>query len=74
MTTTLLLALLFGVLSAVPAGVLGFLMMRWLQRDYDRHRAALYDEATRAFNNARLANWREIARVRAQDPKGEPVK
>jgi len=73
MIATIVYALFLGILTAVPAGILCFIMMRWLQRDYDRHRAALYDEATRAFNNARLANWREIARARAQDPKGESI-
>jgi|GEM_PF-2709592 len=73
MITTIVYALFFGILSCAPAGVLGFLMMRWLQREYDRHQAALYDEAARAFNNARLANWQQIARARAQNTKGEPT-
>jgi len=73
MITTIVYALFFGILACAPAGVVGFILMRWLRRDYARHRAALYDEATRAFNNARLANWQQIARAKAQNTKGNPL-
>jgi len=57
------LAVLFGLTAAIPAGVLGIIMMRLLRSNYERHRAALRREAYRAFDNARLANWQAIARA-----------
>jgi len=65
-TEGLTLAIVFGLTAAIPAGLLGVLMMRLLRHDYEQHRDALYREASRAFGNERLKHWQGIARAKAE--------
>jgi len=67
------LAVIFGLTAAIPAFLLGVLMVRLLRNSYESHRDALRREAYRAFDNARLANWQALARagLHEREEKGD---